>query len=255
MVFSGVMLAAVAAAILVGAVLQRLSGSGMGLVLAPTLTLLMGAAHGVLLANATTTVSGLLLTLALRRDVHWRRAAVICACVVPGALAGAVVVKNASAAWLQVVVGAVVLGAILFTVLADRLGRLPHVTASWPTPVAGVIGGFFNTICGVSAPVLVIHSRLTRWGHTSFAATLQPIFMTMGAISVVAKLTLGSTGAQALPPWWFLPMVVALVVVGIAIGSALLPRISTARAKSLAMLLAGLGGASALVRGLLALAG
>ncbi|EFP57606.1 TSUP family transporter [Dermacoccus sp. Ellin185] len=152
MEFTAAMLAAVVAAILVGAVLQRLSGSGMGLVLAPTLTLIMGAAHGVLLANATTTVSGLLLTLTLRRDVDWRRAGIICACVVPGALVGAVVVREVSAAWLQVVVGVAVLGAIGFTVGADRLGRLPHVTSAWVTPVAGVIGGFFNTLCGSRRP-------------------------------------------------------------------------------------------------------
>ena len=149
MEFTAAMLAAVVAAILVGAVLQRLSGSGMGLVLAPTLTLIMGAAHGVLLANATTTVSGLLLTLTLRRDVDWRRAGIICACVVPGALVGAVVVREVSAAWLQVVVGVAVLGAIGFTVGADRLGRLPHVTSAWPTPVAGVIGGDLIRIGGV----------------------------------------------------------------------------------------------------------
>ncbi|MCG7428597.1 sulfite exporter TauE/SafE family protein [Dermacoccus nishinomiyaensis] len=253
MEFTAAMLAAVVAAILVGAVLQRLSGSGMGLVLAPTLTLIMGAAHGVLLANATTTVSGLLLTLTLRRDVDWRRTGIICACVVPGALVGAVVVREVSAAWLQVVVGVAVLGAIGFTVGADRLGRLPHVTSAWPTPVAGVIGGFFNTLCGVSAPVLVIHSRLTRWEHRSFAATLQPIFMTMGAISVIAKTTLGSTGSIELPPWWLMPLVVVLVLIGVRIGEGLTPRVTTAQAKRLAMALAALGGASALVRGLLTL--
>lgn len=246
-------LAAVTCAILIGAVLQRLSGSGMGLVLAPTLTLVMGAATGVLLANATTTVSGLLLTLTLRRQVNWRRAAVICACVVPGAVVGALVVRAASAAWLQVVVGAAVLGAIAFTALADRLGRLPHVTRAWPTPVAGVVGGFFNTVSGVSAPVLVIHSRLTRWEHTSFAATLQPIFMTMGAVSVAAKVLLGSTGVHELPPLWLLPYVVVLVLVGIGMGSGLARHVPTERAKALAMLLAGIGGASALVRGLISL--
>ncbi|MEB4878191.1 hypothetical protein RXO70_29875, partial [Pseudomonas aeruginosa] len=110
-----------------------------------------------------------------------------------------------------------------------------------------------NTLCGVSAPVLVIHSRLTRWEHRAFAATLQPIFMTMGAISVIAKTTLGSTGSTELPPWWLMPLVVVLVLIGVRIGEGLTRRVTTAQAKRLAMALAALGGASALVRGLLTL--
>ena len=104
-----------------------------------------------------------------------------------------------------------------------------------------------------AAPVLVIHSRLTRWEHRSFAATLQPIFMTMGAISVIAKTTLGSTGSTELPPWWLMPLVVVLVLIGVRSGEGLTLRVTTAQAKRLAMALAALGGASALVRGLLTL--
>lgn len=242
---------AIGLAILVGAVLQRLSGSGMGLILAPTLTLMIGAANGVLLANATTTVTGFLMAVALRRHIDWHKAGIIIACVVPGSFLGAWVVKVSSAAWLQVIVGAAVLGAICFTAAASWLGKLPHVTAGWPTPAAGLIGGFFNTICGVSAPVLVIHSRLTRWEQQSFAATLQPIFMSMGAISVLSKTLLGSTGVHGLPPWWVLPFVVAVVVAGIGLGALIARRVSGEQAKTLAMFLAGVGGVSALLRGLM----
>ncbi|WP_394277745.1 hypothetical protein [Luteococcus sp.] len=66
-----------ACAILVGTVLQRLSGTGVGLVCAPVLALLLGSAQGVLVTNATTTVSGFLIMLAVRRDVDWRRAGVL----------------------------------------------------------------------------------------------------------------------------------------------------------------------------------
>ena len=56
-----------ALAILVGSVLQRVSGTGVGLVVAPTLALLLGPATGVLVTNATTTVSGFLIMLSARR--------------------------------------------------------------------------------------------------------------------------------------------------------------------------------------------
>lgn len=41
---------------------------------------------------------------------------------------------------------------------------------------------------------MVIYARISRWDQRSFAATLQPIFMTMGALSVVMKLWTGGGG-------------------------------------------------------------
>ncbi|MFC6257237.1 sulfite exporter TauE/SafE family protein, partial [Kocuria oceani] len=75
-----------ALAILVGSVLQRVSGTGVGLVVAPTLALLLGPATGVLVTNATTTVSGFLIMLSVWQHVDWRRFALIA----PAAAVGAV---------------------------------------------------------------------------------------------------------------------------------------------------------------------
>ena len=47
--------------------------------------------------------------------------------------------------------------------------------------------------------------------------------------------------------------IAVLVLIGVRIGEGLTPRVTTAQAKRLAMALAALGGASALVRGLLTL--
>lgn len=50
-------------------------------------------------------------------------------------------------------------------------------------------------------------------------------------------------------------MVVATVLVGIRIGARLALQVEASRARQLALLLAGLGGAVSLLRGVLALAG
>ena len=84
-------LLAALAAVLVGTILQRVSGTGVGLVVAPVLSLLMGPGAGVLATNAATTCSGFLITLSVRRLVEWRHAAVLVAAAVPGIVAGAVV--------------------------------------------------------------------------------------------------------------------------------------------------------------------
>ena len=99
-------------AVLVGTVLQRVSGTGVGLVVAPVLSLIMGPGPGVLATNAATTCSGFLITLSVRRFVEWRHAAVLVASAVPGIVAGALVVRWVPSAWLQVAVGAVVLAGL-----------------------------------------------------------------------------------------------------------------------------------------------
>lgn len=244
--------AIVLAAVTLGATLQRVSGTGMGLVVAPLLAVLLGAAPGVLLANATTAVSALLLTIAVRRAVDWRRAVLIGACAVPGAVLGALVVRSVPPAALQVLVGSVVLLALGASTLAAALGRLPEVRRWWVTPLAGLLGAVFNTTAGVAAPVMVVHARLVRWAQTSFAATMQPVYLTFGGLSVLSKTVLTPVEAWT-PPWWLVGGAVAAVLVGIALGGALSTRVSTRAAGRAAVVLAALGGAAAVVRGLLAL--
>lgn len=238
-----------AVAILIGTVLQRVSGTGVGLVCAPILALLLGSGQGVLVTNATTTVSGLLIGLSVRHLVDRRLAITVCLAAIPGAVAGALIVRALPAAWLQVVIGAVVLLGLLTAVATPKL---PHWPGRGAMVVAGVIGGLFNTTAGVAAPAMVVYSRLARSEQRTFAATLQPIFMTMGALSVASKTLLGSTQGEYPPPWFVL-VVLAVVVLGIRIGAWVAERASPARARTLALILAGAGGAATLIRGLVAL--
>lgn len=240
-----------AAAIFVGSTLQRLSGTGVGLVVSPTLALLLGPATGVLVTNATTTVSGFLCMLAVRRDVEWRRAGLICAAAVLGAVPGALLVRALPAAWLQVVIGGTVVLALATTF---ALPRLPRLHGRAVTALAGAVGGLFNTTAGVAAPIMVIYARVSRWEQVPFAATLQPVFMTMGFLSVTAKTLLRATGPAGVPPWWAAPAIALVVAAGIATGGRLSSWVPPPRARLLAIALAGLGGLLTLVRGLLALA-
>ena len=235
------------AAIVIGSTLQRVSGAGVGLVVAPTLALLLGPSIGVLATNIVTIISATTLTIVRRREIEWRRAAVILLAAVPGAVAGALLVRELSAAWLQIVIGAVVLIALAVTVARVRgEGRAPR----WAIGVAGAIGGLFNTTAGIAAPALVVYSRIDRWRQPGFGATLQPIFLGMGALSVAAKTLLGATGfGAAPPPWWTLLIAIGAVLAGVLLGRALARRVTPELAGRIAMAIAAIGGIVALVRG------
>ncbi|WP_235940797.1 sulfite exporter TauE/SafE family protein [Paramicrobacterium fandaimingii] len=238
------------AAILIGTILQRLSGTGVGLVVAPILTVLLGPVAGILVTNATTVVSGILLLLSMRRDIEWRRYFAFLPGILVGAVVASFVVRSAPASWLQILIGAIVLAALATTF---GLPRLPLVRSKALGPVTGAIGGFFNTSAGVAAPIMVINAKLSGWNQKAFAATMQPTFMTMGIVSVVTKLSLGATSISELPPVWMFGPVVVIVLGGIWIGGLLSMRVSSRTARNTAITLAAMGGAAALIRGLVSL--
>ncbi|GAB3048549.1 sulfite exporter TauE/SafE family protein [Sediminivirga luteola] len=241
--------AIIIAAVLIGTVLQRVSGTGVGLVVAPVLSILLGPAFGVLLTNMTTVVSGFLIMLAVWSRIHWRRFWLIGPMAVLGAVPGAWLVGRLGSGWLSVILGGTVLAALIVSV---ALPRLPEWRGGVPALAAGLIGGFFNTTSGVAAPVMVIYSRLSRWDHRSFAATLQPVFMTMGAASVLAKLGMGSVelGDAGIRLEWLFPGIALTVLAGIGAGTLLARIVPVPWARRTALALAGLGGLGALVRGL-----
>jgi uncharacterized membrane protein YfcA len=239
-------------AVLVGTVLQRLSGAGVGLVVAPVLSLLIGPGHGVLITNAVTTVSGSTMTIEARKHVDWKRYAVIVSCAMIGLIPGAIMVAHLSSAWLQIVVGSVVLIGLATTLFLRHAPKAPET----PTNViTGIFGGLFNVTAGVAAAAMVVNARFTRWAQVSYAATMQPIFATLGLCSVIAKLLAG-VGAEdgAWPSPWLAVAAILAVFAGALVGRALARHVSPSAARTLAMVLATLGAVAAIIRGVIELA-
>ncbi|WP_291278933.1 sulfite exporter TauE/SafE family protein [Galactobacter sp.] len=234
-------------AVLVGTVLQRISGAGVGLVVAPVLSLLIGPAHGVLVTNAVTTVSGGTLTIQARKQVDWKRYAVIVSCAMIGLIPGAILVANLSSAWLQIVVGSVVLLGLAITAFLRHAPKAPET----PTNIiSGIFGGLFNVTAGVAAAAMVANARFTRWAQVSYAATMQPVFATLGLCSVIAKLLAGVGGGEGeWPSPWLAVAAVAAVFVGAWVGGLLAKHVRPSAAKALAMTLAALGAVAAVIRG------
>lgn len=252
------MLALIVPAVLVGAVLQRICGTGVGLVVAPLFAVLLGGAAGVLLTNATTFVSGALLTLALRHQVNWQQWALLCGTGLIGTVPGAWLVSVLPGPVLQMGVGLVVLAALGIT--ASR-GTAVTCRGPWVTTAAGAAAGLLNVTAGVAAPAVVIYSRVTGWAQKEFAATLQPVFMTLALTSLTSKWLLGAGGGlgeAGLTPkgeGLLLAGVAAAVLVGLWLGGILARRTPVERARALAMVLAAAGAVVATVRGLLGLMG
>lgn len=235
-------------AMLIGTTLQRVCGAGVGLVVSPAFALLFGPVFGIFAINCISIVSASLNLIPVRKRVDWPRVARLMAAALPGCITGALLVRALPAAGLQMVIGAIVLIAVLLTAYTPNL---PNWQSGWVIAIAGFIAGLFNTSAGVAAPALIIYSRLSHWDQDRFAASLQPMFIGMGIVSVASKLLFGASGLDVVPPWWAIALIPALVLAGMGIGTLLRRRISTATAQKIALALSGLGGLGAILRGAL----
>lgn len=237
-------------AIIVGSTLQRVSGAGVGLVVSPVLALLLGPTIGIFATNIVTIVSATMLMFVRWKEIEWRRAGLILLAAIPGSIAGALLVRELSSAWLSITIGVVILIGIAVSLSTGRAGTgAPRGAIG----VAGFVGGMFNTTAGVGGPAVIVYARSVGWEHPRFGATLQPIFLGMGVLSVATKLALGASGFTGEVPWWLLAVVIAAVGCGVLIGHLLARRVSAATAGKLVLGIAGAGGLVALVRGLLQL--
>ena len=168
----------------------------------------------------------------------------------PGIAVGVVVIHTINLAWLDIVVGILLLAGLALTRLrTDQYpGREGGIDAA-----GGFLAGFMNALVGMAGPILVMNSRLTGWEHRRFAASLQPIFLILNISSVIAKVLPGLPAGAALPPWWVIPVVITAVLAGARLAGVFAARIPAAKAHALATFIAVTGCIGLVIKGVTAL--
>jgi uncharacterized protein len=197
-----------AAAVLAGAALASATGFGFSLLAAPLLFALLGPRHAVgsMLLLALVVNALILVAEGRRPQPLARTAAVVLASSIPGAFAGALVLRSLPAVALQLVLSV--------TVLATIVVRRRAVPASGHggAPLAGFAAGALTTSTSTNGPPLILH--LLGRGHApgEVRDTLTLCFLGMSPIGVAA---LWATGIHnALPDAGLLAALVPAAVVG-----------------------------------------
>ena len=243
-------LGVIAAVVVIGACLQRISGMGLGLLGAPVLSLMLGPVVGVLIVNVLAAINAVFQSVALRKDIDWRQFLLLGPVMVIGAVPGAWVVHNMSTAVLQVLVGALVLIGLLVTTFIPKQAA---VTGTSFAMGSGAAAGFMNTLAGIAGPALTVYAQASRWSQNSFRATLQPLFFFAAFVSVLVKEI--SADHMVLPDVpgsvWIIGIVCMLM--GLWAGTKLSGYVSASNARKVALTLAVAGAVITLVRGLVLL--
>lgn len=237
-------IALLALAVFVGAATQRLTGLGFALVAAPMLVLVAGPYQGVLLSNALSLVTNVVLAVVLRRDIDVRRAVLLALPALALVPVGAWVATRMSPAVLSVTIGGLVVAALLAVVgapgLRVRAGRGAAISA-------GAASGFMNVTAGVGGPALSLYAIATRWHGAGFVASAQLYFALLNTGSLIAKGGLPQLGAAALIAC------AGALVIGALSGHLLAPHVAPARVRQAIIVLAFAGAAATVVRGVVGL--
>lgn len=234
-------------AMLVGAALQRVSGIGFAIVVAPCAILAIGPAQGVVLVQLCGAASALLVLRRVRGDVDWRAYGQLVPASVVGIAAGSVAASRLADGPAQVLGAVVVLLTLAGSVLVGRLGDVPR--GPGVTAAAGGAAGVMTVLAGVGAGPLTALQQATRWEHRPFVATLQPYLVTVSTATVLARLVAAPGAWPALPGAAWLA-VVAVLALGIATGGWVATRLSARAATRITLVLALAGALVALVDGI-----
>ncbi|WP_115728156.1 TSUP family transporter [Actinomyces culturomici] len=240
------MLALVVAAVLFGAILQRASGIGFAVVVAPFALIAGGATHGVILTQLLGATSAALTLLSVHRDVEWREYGRL----LPSSLLG-LVLATALAARLPDAPAQIVSSAIMLVLLllAPRIGAAASVYRNWSSlSIAGAAAGAMTVLAGVGAAALTALQQATNWEQSRFVATLQPYLITVSTLTVGARLAVAPTGWPDFSLGAWVLIGVALIL-GIRAGDLVSRRLLASTAKRITFIVALVGAGIALVDG------
>lgn len=232
--------------VVLASTLQRLTGIGFAMMLAPFLVVMMGPHGGVMLTALLSIFGPSMMIPQVWREIEWGKLAIIA----PVALLvmpffGWLAATTPQGPLYIVVAVLVILGLSASLIVSGFSARTEGSIAQSLTGL-GVGGGVI--LAGVGAPAITIYAVLSRWEIRSFAATMQPLWALVAIGGFLTKLTFSGNALPAMP-WWFWLGSLAAILIGLRIAVAARLWLNDALARRIVIVLAFLGAGLSLFTG------
>lgn len=225
------MLVLTAAATIVAAIIQRVTGLAFVLVLIGPIVLAYGPVEGVTIAVLLAVVASLFAVPGAWRDVDWPRTLWLLGAGLAAAPLGALTAAMLPEPLLLLLIG--VIGIIALSV--QWLGPIARHVRGRPGAIgAGALAGFMHASSGLSGPALASFALGDDWPQRRFAASAQVVFLGYGLISVALR-GLPSTPAPELA------ILAACTAGGMLLGALAARRVPLALARRVMLLCAWAG--------------
>jgi len=204
--------AEIAGVLFLASAIRSSLGFGEALVAVPLMALLLPVEVAAPLAVLVSITIALIVVIQDWKHVHVRSAAWLVGSTIAGIPLGLLMLKTVPETVVKVLLGLVIVGFSLHSLLGRSYRNLANDTYSWAFGfIAGILGGAY----GMNGPPLVMYGSLRGWSPKQFRATLQGYFL---PASLLGMLGYGLTGL-----WtnqvsrlflWSLPLVVAATFLG-----------------------------------------
>lgn len=236
--------------VLLASVLQRITGMGAAMMMAPFLVVMLGPHGGVMLTNVLAGCISAVMLASVWRRIEWRRLTLLIpAAVLVMPLASWIAARSPGGP-LYIIVSCLVLVGLTLAVFLSRLGR----RADGPAVriLTGVGAGAGTVLAGVGGPAMAFYQVLSGWDPRAFAASVQPVWITLSICGLGSKLLFSREEFPTLP-WWGWLACLPLTLGGLRIGRRVGRRLSTRTASRIVVGIAVIGALLSLVTGIVAL--
>lgn len=241
------LIAAVFGLVLVASVLQRITGLGFAMMLAPFLVVMLGPHTGVMLTNMLAVIAPLMMMFSVWRDIEWRRLLIIAPVAVLVMPLCGWIAATSPQGLLHIAVGCLVLIGLSLSLIASRV----HFRMDGPGTrvLTGIGAGAGTVMAGVGGPAMTMYAVVSGWNVRSFAATLQPFWVFLSLAGFLTKISFSGDDIPVYP-WWFWAGCVLIILLGLVAGTLISKRVRDDSVRRLVIVLALLGALLALFSGI-----
>lgn len=226
--------------------LQRLTGVGFAMMMAPFLVVMIGPHGGVMLTALLAIIAPALMIPQVWNEIEWRRLAIIAPVAILVMPFFGWLADTTPQGPLYIVVAILVILGLSASLIVSRINAVADGSTTQALTGLGVGGGV--VLAGVGGPAITIFAVLSRWEIRSFAATMQPLWALMSIGGFLTKLTFSGNELPTLPWWFWLGSLVAILI-GMRIATAVRLWVNDHLARRIVIVLAFLGAGLSLFTG------
>jgi len=238
------------AAVLIGAVGQRMIGMGWGLVVTPAVALVAGPLAAVLVVNLYGALACLIILPKVWREVDWRRLLWIAVPALAVMVPGLLLARGLDSDALRIAVGVIAVIGVAISVAFTSTARShdgPGLRVATGTAI-----GVLNASVGMGAPAVGVYSLVSGWQDRTFVATMQPFWVLISGALVAVRPFVAPEGSPDWPLWAWLALALP-VVAGVLLGNRLAHLVNRSVVRWAIIALSVLGGAALIVTGTMGL--
>lgn len=233
--------------VLTAAIVQRVSGVGFGMILAPFVVVMLGAHEGVMLANFLSVIAPVFMMVRVWQDIDWRIFWWLALPAIASMPAAAWVSVRSDPGLIYMAVGCIVIFGLMTSLWLGRVNI--HYDGTLLRLGVGVGAGAGTVLAAVGAPATSIYAVISRWDVRAMVATLQPMWMLISAVSFGLKWSM-DTGQLPQLPWWAWAASAPAILLGIVLGERIQRRVNDATVRGGVVVLAFIGALMALGMGI-----